>query len=144
MKNVGGILGNAMKGDNAATTIKNCTNNGTVSGQDRYVAGIVGNSARDPEVVSVASCTNNGEVTSTGTTEFIGNLRGNTTIAIGEGNVIGAGLKALPLDPAPTGINNINANTSRTANGVFLRNGKIVIVKNNKEYTVGGVQMVEK
>ena len=144
VKNVGGILGNAMKGDNAATTIKNCTNNGTVSGQDRYVAGIVGNSARDPEVVSVASCTNNGEVTSTGTTEFIGNLRGNTTIAIGEGNVIGAGLKALPLDPAPTGINNINANTSRTANGVFLRNGKIVIVKNNKEYTVGGVQMVEK
>ena len=144
VKNVGGILGNAMKGDNAATTIKNCTNNGTVSGQDRYVAGIVGNSARDPEVVSVASCTNNGEVTSTGTTEFIGNLRGNTTIAIGEGNVIGAGLKALPLDPAPTGINNINANTSRTANGVFLRNGKIVIVKNNKEYTVGGVQMVKK
>lgn len=144
VKNVGGILGNAMKGDNAATTIKNCTNNGTVSGQDRYVAGIVGNSARDPEVVSVASCTNNGEVTSTGTTEFIGNLRGNTTIAIGEGNVIEAGLKALPLDPAPTGINNINANTSRTANGVFLRNGKIVIVKNNKEYTVGGVQMVEK
>ena len=144
VKNVGGILGNAMKGDNAATTIKNCTNNGTVSGQDRYVAGIVGNSARDPEVVSVASCTNNGEVTSTGTTEFIGNLRGNTTIAIGEGNVIGAGLKVLPLDPAPTGINNINANTSRTANGVFLRNGKIVIVKNNKEYTVGGVQMVEK
>ena len=144
VKNVGGILGNAMKGDNAATTIKNCTNNGTVSGQDRYVAGIVGNSARDPEVVSVASCTNNGEVTSTGTTEFIGNLRGNTTIAIGEGNVIGAGLKALPLDPAPTGIKNINATTSRTANGVFLRNGKIVIVKNNKEYTVGGVQMVEK
>ena len=144
VKNVGGILGNAMKGDNAATTIKNCTNNGTVSGQDRYVAGIVGNSARDPEVVSVASCTNNGEVTSTGTTEFIGNLRGNTTIAIGEGNVIGAGLKALPLDPAPTGINNINANTSRTANGVFLRNGKIVIVKNNKQYTIGGIQTVEK
>lgn len=144
VKNVGGIVGNAMKGDNAATTIKNCTNNGTVSGQDRYVAGIVGNSARDPEVVSVASCTNNGEVTSTGTTEFIGNLRGNTTIAIGEGNVIGAGLKALPLDPAPTGINNINANTSRTANGVFLRNGKIVIVKNNKKYTIGGIQTVEK
>lgn len=144
VKNVGGILGNAMKGDNAATTIKNCTNNGTVSGQDRYVAGIVGNSARDPEVVSVASCTNNGEVTSTGTTEFIGNLRGNTTIAIGEGNVIGAGLKTLPLDPDPTGINNVNANNNRTANGVFLRNGKIVIVKNNKQYTIGGIQTVEK
>ena len=144
VKNVGGILGNAMKGDNAATTIKNCTNNGTVSGQDRYVAGIVGNSARDPEVVSVASCTNNGEVTSTGTTEFIGNLRGNTTIALGEGNVIGAGLKTLPLDPDPTGINNVNVNNNRTANGVFLRNGKIVIVKNNKKYTIGGIQTVEK
>ena len=144
VKNVGGILGNAMKGDNAATTIKNCTNNGTVSGQDRYVAGIVGNSARDPEVVSVASCTNNGEVTSTGTTEFIGNLRGNITIALGEGNVIGAGLKTLPLDPDPTGINNVNANNNRTANGVFLRNGKIVIVKNNKQYTIGGIQTVEK
>ena len=89
-------------------------------------------------------CTNNGEVISTGTSEFIGNLRGNTTIALGDGNVIGTGLKVLPLDPAPTGINNVNANTNRTANGVFLRNGKIVIVKNNKEYTAGGIQMVEK
>ena len=144
VKNVGGIVGNVMKGDEVTTTIKNCTNNGTVSGQDFYVAGIVGNSARAEGLVSVESCTNNGEVTSTGTAEFIGNLRGNTTIGLGEGNVIGAGLKALPLDPAPTGINNVNANTNRTANGVFLRNGKIVIVKNNKEYTVGGVQMVEK
>ena len=144
VKNVGGILGNVMKGDEVTTTIKNCTNNGTVSGQDLYVAGIVGNSARANGLVSVESCTNNGEVTSTGTAEFIGNLRGNTTIALGEGNVIGAGLKALPLDPDPTGINNVNANTNRTANGVFLRNGKIVIVKNNKEYTVGGIQMDEK
>ena len=144
VKNVGGILGNVMKGDEAATTIKNCTNNGTVSGQNLYVAGIVGNSARADGLVSVASCTNNGEVTSTGTTESIGNLRGNTTIALGEGNVIGAGLKALPLDPDPTGINNVNANTNRTANGVFLRNGKIVIVKNNKQYTISGIQTVEK
>lgn len=144
VKNVGGILGNVMKGDEVTTTIKNCTNNGTVSGQDLYVAGIVGNSARANGLVSVESCTNNGEVTSTGTAEFIGNLRGNTTIALGEGNVIGAGLKALPLDPDPTGINNVNANTNRKANGVFLRNGKIVIVKNNKQYTIGGIQMVEK
>ena len=144
MNNVGGIVGKVMKGDEAATAIKSCSNYGSVSGQDMYVAGIAANSARAEGLVSVASCTNNGEVTSTGTTEFIGNLRGNTTIALGEGNVIGAGLKALPLDPAPTGINNVNANTNRTANGVFLRNGKIVIVKNNKEYTVGGIQMVEK
>ena len=144
VKNVGGIVGNVMKGDEAATVIKNCRNDGSVSGQDMYVAGIAANSARNEGVVSVASCTNNGEVTSTGTTEFIGNLRGNTTIALGEGNVIGAGLKTLPLDPDPTGINNVNVNNNRTANGVFLRNGKIVIVKNNKQYTIGGIQTVEK
>ena len=93
----------------------------------------------------MVKCTNNGEVTSTGTTEFIGNLRGNTTIALGDGNVIGAGLKTLPLDPNPTGINNVNvnANTNRTANGVFLRNGKIVIVKNNKKYTISGIEIAE-
>ena len=93
--------------------------------------------------MSVESCTNNGEVSSTGTTEFIGNLRGNTTIAIGEGNVIGAGLKALPLDPATTGINDVNATSSKAANGVFVRNGKIVIVKNNKQYTIGGIEIAE-
>ena len=57
--------------------------------------------------------------------------------------MIGAGLKVLPLDPTDTtGISDVNVN--KTVNGVFLKNGKIVIVKNNKEYTVGGVQMVEK
>ena len=143
VKNVGGIVGNVMKGDEAATAISNCVNNGAVSGQDLYVAGIVGNSARAEGLVSVVKCTNNGEVTSTGTSEFIGNLRGNTTIALGDGNVIGAGLKVLPLDPTDTtGISDVNVN--KTVNGVFLKNGKIVIVKNNKEYTVGGVQMVEK
>ena len=114
-----------------------------MNGQDAYVAGTVANTARAKGLVSVASCTNKGEVSTTATTEFIGNLRGNTTIALGDGNVIGAGLKVLPLDPTdPTGISDVNVN--KTANGVFLRNGKIVIVKNNKEYTVGGVQMVEK
>lgn len=143
VKNVGGIVGNVMKGDEAATAISNCVNNGAVSGQDLYVAGIVGNSARAEGLVSVVKCTNNGEVTSTGTSEFIGNLRGNTTIALGDGNVIEAGLNVLPLDPTDTtGISDVNVN--KTVNGVFLKNGKIVIVKNNKEYTVGGVQMVEK
>ena len=144
VKNVGGIVGNVMKGDEAATVIKNCRNDGSVSGEDMYVAGIVANSARNEGVVSVVSCTNNGEVTSTGTTEFIGNLRGNTTIALGEGNIIGAGLKALPLDPAKeTGIDNTNVNTGKTANGVFLRNGQIVIVKNNKKYTISGIEIAE-
>ena len=109
-----------------------------------YVAGIVANSARNEGVVSVVSCTNNGEVTSTGTTEFIGNLRGNTTIALGEGNIIGVGLKALPLDPdTQTGIDNTNVNTGKTANGVFLRTGQIVIVKNNKKYTISGIEIAE-
>lgn len=144
MKNVGGIVGNVMKGDQAATAIKNCANQGSVSGQDMYVAGIAANSARAEGLVSVELCTNNGEVTSTGTTEFIGNLRGNTTIALGEGNVIGAGLKALPLDPATqTGISNTNVNNGNKANGVFLRNGQIVIVKNNKKYTVSGIEIAE-
>ena len=143
VKNVGGIVGNVMKGDAVATAIKNCVNDGSVSGQDLYVAGIIANSARAEGLVSVESCTNNGEVSSTGTTEFIGNLRGNTTIAIGEGNVIGAKLKALPLDPATTGINDVNAISSKAANGVFVRNGKIVIVKNNKQYTIGGIEIAE-
>ena len=143
VKNVGGIVGNVMKGDEAATVIRNCVNEAAVNGQDAYVAGIVANTARAKELVSVSSCTNKGEVSTTATTEFIGNLRGNTTIALGDGNVIGTGLKVLPLDPTdPTGISDVNVN--KNANGVFLRNGKIVIVKNNKEYTVGGVQMVEK
>lgn len=144
VKNVGGIIGNVMKGDEAATVIKSCVNGGSVSGQDLYVAGIAANSARAEGLVSVESCTNAGEVTSTGTTEFIGNLRGNTTIALGEGNIIGKGLKALPLDPATqTGISNTNVNTGNKANGVFLRNGQIVIVKNNKKYTVSGIEIAE-
>ncbi|WP_308265743.1 hypothetical protein, partial [Prevotella sp.] len=117
---------------------------GSVSGQDMYVAGIAANSARNEGVVSVELCTNNGKVTSSGTTEFIGNLRGNTTIALGEGNIIDAGLKALPLDPSTeTGISNTNVNSGNTSNGVFLRNGQIVIVKNNKKYTVSGIEIAE-
>lgn len=144
IKNVGGIVGNVMKGDEAATVIKSCVNGGSVSGQDLYVAGIAANSARAEGLVSVESCTNAGEVTSTGTTEFIGNLRGNTTIALGEGNIIGKGLKALPLDPdTTTGISNTSVNSGNTANGVFLRNGQIVIVKNNKKYTVSGIEIAE-
>ena len=144
IKNVGGIVGNVMKGDEAATAIKSCVNGGSVSGQDLYVAGIAANSARAEGLVSVESCTNAGEVTSTGTTEFIGNLRGNTTIALGEGNIIGKGLKALPLDPdTTTGISNTSVNSGNTANGVFLRNGQIVIVKNNKKYTVSGIEIAE-
>lgn len=54
-----------------------------MNGQDAYVAGTVANTARAKGLVSVASCTNKGEVSTTATTEFVGNLRGNGTIALG-------------------------------------------------------------
>ena len=58
--------------------------------------------------MSVESCTNKGEVSTTATTKFISNLRGNSTIALGEGNIIADGLTAYALDPKGTGINNGN------------------------------------
>lgn len=65
-------------------------------------------------------------------------------ITLLQGNIIGDGLKALPLDPATeTGISNTNVNSGNTANGVFLRNGQIVIVKNNKKYTISGIEIAE-
>lgn len=70
-----------------------------MNGQDAYVAGTVANTARAKGLLSVASCTNKGEVSTTATTEFVGNLRGNGTIALGEGNVIADGLTAYTLTP---------------------------------------------
>ena len=62
---------------------------------------------------------------------------------IRSGNPIALRVKYNDLQPVSyTHLSDVNVN--KTANGVFLRNGKIVIVKNNKEYTVGGVQMVKK
>ena len=142
VKNVGGIVANIMKGDAAATVIKNCVNDAAVNGQDVYVAGIVANSARAEGVVSVASCTNNGEVTTTATTDFIGNLRGNSTIGLGEGNIIAAGLKTYKLDPeTSTAIKGIEQNNAVVKNGKYLKNGRIVIINNGNEYNINGTKL---
>lgn len=142
VKNVGGIVANIMKGDAAATVIKNCVNDAAVNGQDAYVAGIVANSARAEGVVSVASCTNNGEVTTTAATDFIGNLRGNSTIGLGEGNIIAAGLKTYKLDPeTSTAIKGIEQNNAMVKNGKYLKNGRIVIINNGNQYNINGTKL---
>lgn len=142
VKNVGGIVGNVMMGDAAATVIKNCVNDAAVNGQNAYVAGIVANSARKGGVVSVANCTNNGEVTTTATTDFIGNLRGNSTIALGEGNIIAAGLKTYKLDPeTSTAIKGIEQNNAVVKKGKYLKNGRIVIWSNGSEYNINGTKL---
>lgn len=139
VKNVGGIVGNVMKGDEAATVIKNCVNDAAVNGQDAYVAGIVANSARAEGLVSVASCTNKGKVSTTAATELIGNLRGNSTIALGEGNIIADGLTAYALDPKGTGINNVGLGAT-AKNGKFVKNGRVVIINNGNEYNLNGTK----
>lgn len=108
-------------------------------GQDAYVAGIIANSARAEGLVSVASCTNKGEVSTTATTEFVGNLRGNSTIALGEGNIIADGLTAYTLDPKSTGINNVGLGAT-AKNGKFVKNGRVVIINNGNEYNLNGTK----
>lgn len=140
VKNVAGIVGNVMKGDAKATAIKNCTNNGAVSGQD-FVAGIAANSARDKDLVSIESCTNNGVVSSTATTDNIGNLRGSASISLGEGNVIAGTLTRFSLDnPTSTGINNVVEGKQMAKNGKYIKNGRVVIINDDKEYSVGGIK----
>lgn len=139
VKNVGGIVGNVMKGDEAATVIRNCVNDAAVNGQDAYVAGIVANTARAEGLVSVASCTNKGKVSTTAATELVGNLRGNSTIALGEGNIIADGLTAYALDPKGTGINNVGLGAT-AKNGKFVKNGRVVIINNGNEYNLNGTK----
>ncbi len=143
VNNVGGIVGCVFKGDNTALTIKDCTNNGIVIGEGENVAGIIGNSKRDAGMVTVEGCTNNGVVTATGTIDLLGNIRGSETITIGEGNTVSAELSKLPLDTdnITTGIEDVNVkdNTAIT-DGKYLKNGKLVIVKNGKTYNVLGIE----
>lgn len=141
VNNVAGIVGNVMKGDGKDAAIKNCTNNGAVSGQD-YVAGIVGNSAHGEGKVSVEACTNNGEVSSTAETANIGNLRGSENIALGNGNVIAGTLTPFALDnPNYTAISNVVAGKQGVKNGKYIRNGRVVIINGDKEYTIGGIKL---
>ena len=110
-----------------------------MNGQDAYVAGTVANTARAKGLVSVVSCINKGEVSTTAATEFVGNLRGNGTIALGEGNIIADGLTAYALDPKGTGINNVKFGAT-AKNGKFVKNGRVVIINNGNEYNLNGIK----
>lgn len=138
VKNVAGIVANVMKGENTAVAIKNCTNNGVISGQD-YVAGIAANSARTKDLVSIDGCTNNGEVSSTAQTSNIGNLRGTDNIALGS-NVIAETLTWFALDASPTGINNVVAGKQTIKNGKYIKNGRVVIINGDRQYTIDGIK----
>lgn len=89
--------------------------------------------------MSVASCTNKGKVSTTATTEFVGNLRGNGTIARDEGIIIADGLTAYTLDPKGTGINNVRLDAI-AKNGKFVKNGRVVIINNGNEYNLNGTK----
>lgn len=137
---VGGIVGQVMMGDNSEITIKNCTNNGAIIASGSNVAGIVGYSARESGKVSVVGCANNGKVMSTGTTELLGNIRGSETISIGTGNTIASNLDRLPLDTDDiTGIADITVKADTIADGKYVKNGKLVIVKNGKAFSALGI-----
>lgn len=139
---VAGIVGSVMKGDDTAFTVKNCVNNGAVSATGANVAGIIGNSQRSNDVVSVVGCTNNGVVTSAEGIETLGNIRGNESIAVGEGNAKDINLAKLPLDTdnIATGIEDVFAKDNATVSGKYIKNGNIVIVKNGKAYNVVGIE----
>ncbi len=140
VNNVGGIVGNIMKGDSTAFTIKNCANYAPVKNIGNNVAGIIGNSARNGGLVSVVDCANNGKVSSTGTKTLLGNIRGSETITIGTGNTIAANLDRLPLDTDDiTGIADITVKADTIADGKFVKNGKLVIVKNGKAFNALGI-----
>lgn len=89
--------------------------------------------------MSVESCTNKGEVSTTATTEFVGNLCGNSTIARDEGIIIADGLTAYTLDPKGTGINNVGLGAT-AKNGKFVKNGRVVIINNGNEYNLNGTK----
>lgn len=141
-KNVGGIVGHVMKGDDADVIINGCTNSGKVHGIGQNVGGIVGNSARVAGTVTLNNCKAlaGSEVTADGTETLLGNLRGSEAITFGEGNTVDSTLKQLPLDPAGTGVKGIEAAENAVVNGTFLKNGRIVIVKNGVEYNAVGIQ----
>lgn len=143
--NVAGIVANIMKGDNAAVNISGCSNSGKVHGAGQYVAGIAATTARAAGLVTLSNCKAlaGGEVTADGTETLLGNLRGNEAITFGEGNTIDSTLKHLNLDPSSTGVKGVKgveAAENAAVNGTFLKNGRIVIVKNGVEYNAVGVR----
>lgn len=139
VKTVGGIIGSIGKGDNEAVTVSSCTNNGAVTANSKNVAGILGLASRDN--VTLSGCTNNGVVTSSAPEELIGNLRGSANIILGENNVIASTLEHLVLDSDASGIREIMVDGNSTADGKYIKNGHVVIVKNRKTYTLGGIKL---
>ena len=141
IKYVGGIVGSVAKNTSIPVTslvISGNTNEGAVSG-DLNVAGIVGNTTQAQDVVTIANCTNRGVVTCTDTAT-VGNLRGNSLIALGEGNVIAAGLTRYSLDPVATGITEVSATKATKARKV-IENGQIFIIAGDKKYNLMGVEV---
>lgn len=149
VKNVGGIVGQIMgeQYNSQKATITHCVNNGVVSALESGVSGIAANVVAKwgQDQVVVSYCQNNAEVTTAQEDKStIGNMRGNSLIALGEGNDIKGGLTRYTLDGnTPSGINDIEANaTASTAKAVkTLKNGRIVIMKGDKTYSVSGIEL---
>ncbi|MCM1078906.1 MAG: hypothetical protein NC344_04645 [Bacteroidales bacterium] len=139
-KSVGGIIGTIMKGDDTNLTITDCHNDGDVKATGVNVAGVIANTARVAGIVTIDNCSNYGHVESTGTTDLLGNLRGNEIIVVNN-CTIGSSLDRLPLDPAQTGIADVNvADAAGVKDGKYIRNGRIVIVKGGNSYSVTGIK----
>ena len=139
-KSVGGIIGTIMKADDNDLSITDCQNDGDVEATGVNVAGIMANTARVSGIVTLSDCSNYGKVSSTGTTDLIGNLRGNAVIAL-DGCTIGSSLDRLPLDPDQTGIADISVSeTAGAKDGKYIHNGRIVIMKGGKAYSVTGIE----
>lgn len=139
-KSVGGIIGNIMKGDDANLTVSDCKNTGSVQGTGTNVGGIIGTTARTTGIITLAGCENYGLVESTGTETLIGNLRGNAAIVLSD-CTIGSGLALLPLDPGYDGVQGVSADDAATVkNGAYVKDGRIVIVKDGNAYSVTGIK----
>ncbi|MDE5986614.1 MAG: hypothetical protein K2H16_04955 [Prevotella sp.] len=139
-KSVGGIIGTIMKADDTDLSITDCQNDGDVQATGVNVAGIMANTARVAGIVTLSNCSNYGKVSSTGTTDLIGNLRGNDVIVI-NGCTIGSSLDRLPLDPDQTGIADISVSEAAgIKDGKYISNGRIVIMKGGKAYSVTGIE----
>lgn len=139
-KSVGGIIGTIMKADDSNLTVTDCKNEGEVKAMGANVAGIMANTARVSGIITLENCSNYGQVSTSATTDLTGNLRGNAAIAL-NGCTIGTSLTRLPLDPDETGIAGVSVSgTDGTANGKYIVNGRIVIMKGGKSYSVAGIE----
>ncbi len=150
VKNVGGIVGQIMgeQYNGQKATITHCVNNGEVSALENGVSGIAANVVEKwgQDQVVVSDCTNNAEVTTEQADKStIGNIRGNALICYGDGNVIKEGLTTYVLDnkDVTAGISDLQADeTADSAKAVkTVQNGRIVIIKNGKTYSVSGIEL---